>query len=580
MSQSNDLQQPLKCEGCGGIPGEKFEGCAHCQLFLTAFQTLPDTKPSKPVAICGGKARDVEPLQGFLKEKLCGDCQKPEGSNINCDLCATLKKTKEEGQPPFTKEQVEQLYAELKSRFIPPPTGRIFELVVLAYSLIIGSIDWTMHNCAFSTLVLMLSNSNAGLNSINQQTFAGYLLAVIINALQETGKCDPILLEVFRLELSRVSQNPSWTDWSYLVEFHDLYNVCVRHDVIIDDEVEFVLPNEDGSYNIQQTLSGKCGSKLVGAHKWSPCINVLSNGILSPNFNSRFRVSAVIIHRDDHFSIILLSQAIWLIDGKGTRNGPFKAESSIQELTIEEFQQLCLSNGVFYFFDEVPVVYSTLNLLGRQGLPPRKVFYGKRWYFLYDNGTMICETTGTMVYLQRTVFVNDDSGNHFRVFPHIPPPPLASCAQSDWVPPPPPAHCAQSGFFPPPPPLAPCASGHLGPELDFPPPPPQVPCVSSGYVPSPPPPQVSSASGPLVPPPLPQVSSASGHFVPQLCIIYGGEGKWFLNDKMGRNGKEIANGEILARDTYSHGERFFLSKKHLEEYLYITFRMFLNQEFR
>ncbi len=483
MSQNIDLkQQNNRCEGCGGISGENFEECPNCLSFLTAFQTLPDKKTTNPVAI-GGKAHDdVIPLQGFRSEKQCDQCRKPEGSNPACDLCATLKKSQEEGQPPFTKEQVKQLHLEMKSWFIPSPRGRTFELVVPLSSLTIGRIDWTTNNCAFSTLLLMLSNSNAGLNSINQQTFAGYLLAVIINALQETGKCDPIFIEVFRLELSIVSQNRDWSNWSYLVEFHELYNVCVRRNVIIDDEVDFVLPNDDGSYNIGQTLNRKCGSKLVGAHKWFPCVNDLSNGILSQDFYSRFRISSVVLHHDDHFSIILVNQGIWLIDGKGTRNGPFKAESSIQELTIEEFQQLCLSNGVFYFFEEVPVVYNTLNLFGIQDLPPRKVFYGKGWYFLYDNGTMICETTGTRVYLQRTVFVNDDSGNHFRVFPHIPPPPLASCAQSDWVPPPPPlAPCAQSGFFPPPPPLAPCASGHWGPELDFPPPPQQAPCAQSAH---------------------------------------------------------------------------------------------------
>jgi hypothetical protein len=453
MNQSNSSKQQFGCgqNGCGNHGAL----CPTCKKSFIASTEMKcpdgnsrctDSHPcdlcqsiansvieTKELVIGGGKAPDVIPLQDFKlcsSTTICEFCNKPEGSNPACDLCATLKKSQEDKQPPFTKEQVKQIHLEMKSRFIPPPTGRMFELVVPLSSLNIGSIDWTMHNCAPSAFVLMLSNSNAGLNSINQQTFAGYLLAVIINALQETGKCDPILLEVFRLELSIVSKNPAWTDWSYLVEFHDLYNVCVEHNVIIDDEVEFVLPNDDGSYNIRQTLNKKCGSKLVGLPKWFPCVNVLSNGILSQDFYSRFRISSVVLHHDDHFSIILVNQAIWLIDGKGTRNGPFKAESSIQELTIEQFQQLCLSNGVFYFLEEVPVVYETLNLLGRQGPPPRKVFYGGRWYFLYDDGSMICETTGTMVYLQRTVFVNDHSGNHFRVFPHIPPPPLASCAQS------------------------------------------------------------------------------------------------------------------------------------------------------
>lgn len=471
MNREFDLQQDLKCEGCGGIPGEKFEGCAHCLSFLTAFQTSPDKAPNNPVAVGGGKAPDVEPLQGFLKEKLCEECTKPVGSNPACDLCATLKKTQEEA-PPFTKEQVKQRHANMRSEFIPPPTGRIFDLVVPLSSPTIGSIDWTMHNCANSTLVLMLSSSNAGMNSINQQKFAGYILAVIINRLQESGKCDPILLEVFRLELSIISGNSSWSNWSELIEFQDLYKVCVDHQIILDNEVEFVLPNDNGLYNVGQTLTEKHGSTLIGAFKWNPSGNVLANGIFSSDFASRFRISAVILHCNDHFSIILISQGIWLIDGKGNRTGEFRAESSIQELTIEEFQKLCSLYGSFYFFEEIPFAYEMIHLFGRQDLPPRRVYYPVKWHFLYDDGTMICETTGTRVKLSRTVFMTDDRGNHFRVFPALPSP-QASCVSGPWVPP------------PPPPPPVPCAQSYWVPPT---PPPQQVPCANVAQALPPPPP--------------------------------------------------------------------------------------------
>jgi hypothetical protein len=400
------------------------------------------------------------PSQGFKVSSsgpICKYCKKPEGSNSNCGECVILKNTE---VSPFTKGDVEKLHANLKSGFIPSKTGRIFELVVLLHSLLIASIDWTMHNCAFSTLVLMLASSNAGLNSINQQTFAGYILAVIINRLQESGKCDPILLEVFRLELSILSRNSSWSNWSELVEFQNLYEVCVRHNIILDNEVEFVLPDDDGSYNVQQTLNGKCGSTLLQAYKWRPSMNVFANGILSLDLNSKFRISAVILHCDDHFSIVVFSQGIWLIDGKGKRTGAFKAESSICELTVEEFQKLCDLHGSFFFFEEIPFVYDTLNLLGRQGLPPIKVFYGKKWYFLYDDGTMICETTRITVNLQRTVFVYDNFGNHFRVFPlslSLPPPPTHSGQDVCVSPPPPPAPCVQVAPALPPPPPAPCS---------------------------------------------------------------------------------------------------------------------------
>ena len=109
----------------------------------------------------------------------------------------------------------------------------------------------------------------------------------------------------------------------------------------------------------------------------------------------------------------------------------------------------------------MPFVYETLNWLGRQDLPPRKVFYGKKWYFLYDDGTMMCETTRTIVNLQRTVFVYDNFGNHFRVFPALPPPPPAPCSQVAWALP------------PTPPPLLPACGAQVARAL----PPPQAACA-------------------------------------------------------------------------------------------------------
>lgn len=494
MNQNCYLQQPL----CGDpqCPGLS---CLGCQAFIeseTIHKSIPcphkasyccagklcdkcfDKKYPKE-AFGGGKGSDVIPEQDFKlcsSGTICEDCQKLKGSNPACDLCATLKQTQKD-EPLFTKQQVEQLRSRMRSEFIPPPTGRTFELVVLLFSLTIGSIDWTMHNCAFSAFVLMLSNSNAGLNSINQQTFAGYLLAVIINTLQETGKCDPILLEVFRLELSIVSQNPAWSNWSDLVEFQDLYKECVRHGIIFDKEVEFVLQKEDGSYNIGQILTGKRRSTLVGAYNWSPCMNFLTHGILSLDLKSKFRLSAVILHCDNHFWIIVFSQGIWLIDGKGKRDGQFKAESTIQELTIEGFQELCALYGAFYVFEEVPLVHEMRILSGIQGLPPRKVFYVKGWYFLYEDGIMICETTGTRVNLKRSVFVHDNFGNHLRLFPVLPPPP-APCASGPWSPPPafppPPPPCANVAQALPPPPSQPAPCAEVALALPPPPPPAQI----------------------------------------------------------------------------------------------------------
>lgn len=497
MSQNFDLQQQLRfgCgqNGCGNhgalshTCGKSFTdstemkcpdgnpGCSDetpCELCQSIAQSIVETRRG---AVGGSacEAPDVKLRQDFKPDSSgskCEFCQNPEGSNPACDLCVVLKKT-QEVPPPFTKGEVEKLHANLKSGFRPSPSGRIFELVVPLSSLTIGSINWTMHNCAFSAIVQMLASSNAGLNSINQQNFAGYILAVIINHIQETGKCDPIVLEVFRLELTTITGNPHWSKWTDLVEFQALYGVCVRHEIIIDRDVEFVPINDDGSYCIEQAL-GKCGSKLVEARNWTPHNNNISDGILSfPMFDSRYRITAVILYSRDHLSMVYITtdKEFWLVDGKGKSISDFNAESTIRKLTIEQFKELCAEQGLLYFFEEIPLLYDRLVLDGRQGLPPTKVFYSKGLYFLYNNGNMFCETTKKMVNLQRPVFVTDEYGRHFEVIPPLlsPPSPQTPCAQVGWVPP------------PSPPPQY--ASGSSGPPPAFPPP--QPPCASVIHVP-------------------------------------------------------------------------------------------------
>lgn len=307
---------------------------------------------------CGGKASDVDPLQ--KARVLCSDCNRKP--NPSCEVCAMMIMTQEE--PPFTKEQVDQLVREMKRWFCSSHKG-IIQLTVLQNSMLIGRIDWRMHNCACSVLVLMLSSSNAALNSINQQIFAGYILAVIINSIQETGSCDPIVLEVFRLELTNLSGNPVWSNWSELVEFHKLYDICVEKNIINTDEVVFVPSNDDDS-TVKKALNGKCGSTLVGAYNYPPSIYVVANGILSADICSKHGLRAVVLHKHDHFSIIILIDGgIFLIDGKGERVDDFKAKSKLLELTFLQFQELCAAHGAFYLFEEIPFVSE------RQDIPPQ-----------------------------------------------------------------------------------------------------------------------------------------------------------------------------------------------------------------
>jgi hypothetical protein len=560
MSQLPDLQQQSICgeKGCGNH-GALCPTCA--KSFTDSTKTkCPDGNPrcsdKNPCDFCQGTAQslvetsgkahhDVVPLQKV--HDLCSNCQ--TNQNLSCQVCAKMRMTQE--ALPFTMDDVKRLHSNLMSQFVPSQTGKKFELVVLLNVLNIGRIDWTMNNCAFSTSVLMLSSSNAGLNSINQQIFAGYILAVIIKSLQETGSCDPIVLEVFRLELSILSENPAWSNWSELTDFKNLYNVCVKHNVIISPNVEFVPPNDDGSYNLRPALDGKFGSVMVEAQKWVPSIEDIGNGILSEDGQSRFLISSMCLHSNGHFFTVIFCQGFWLIDGKGKRTGEFTAESSMRKLSMDELKNVCRQCGAFFFLQEVPVEYDLIILSGKKSLSNEEFFYAKDWYSLNNDGTMVCKKTEKKITLCRTVFMYTKDGKHFQVFPPNPPP--APSAQCVWFPPPPPpAPSAQCVWVPPPPP------------------PPPAPCAQSGWF-LPPPPPAPCASGPLVPPPPPQAAGVQvSHRVLKvdtntMDMIYA-KSSWFLNTK-GRDGKNLATGYIIGTGKtcqYKFGESAFSSKDELE----------------
>lgn len=438
MSQTNHLQQ--KKYGCGQNGcGQNGGLCPTCEKSFTASTTTncPDGNPrcsdETQCDLCrataeslvktreragGGKVCDVKPLQRLTKDQLCLDCQKRDPQQ-GCLVCATMRNTLE--LQPFTKGNVEELHKNLKGQFKPSRTGGTFALRIRLDNCAVGSINWTMHNCAFSTLVLMLSTSNAGMNSINQKTFAGYVLAVIINSLQETGKCDPIVLEVFRFELTVLSGNPAWSNWSELTDFQELYNFCVDNKIIIDDKVQFV-PQKT---HVAPFLNGKTVSLCVEAHGWVPSISHMAHGIFSSNGGSRFRISAIILHNDKHFSVIIVKDGFWLIDGKGKRTCEFTADSTITRLTCVEAQKLCEERGAFYFLEEVPFIYEDVVLSGKKDLPPINVIYGEKIVFIHDDGKIIFQEPNKTCFLMNSFIGIDEFGKHIRVFPYLPPPPAS-----------------------------------------------------------------------------------------------------------------------------------------------------------
>jgi len=476
MSQLNGSKQKYDCgqNGCGQNGcGQNGSLCPTCEKSFMASTEMkcPDgnscCSDETPCDLCnasalslvetkeragGGKACDVKPLQHLRRDQLCQDCQKGDPQQ-GCPVCAMMRNTFE--LEPFTKKQVEQLHKNLKDQFKPSLTGRTFALRIPLDNWTVGSIDWTMNNCAPSALVLMLSSSNAGMNSINQKIFAGYLLALIINSLQETGKCDTIVLEVFRFELTVLSGNPAWSNWSELTGFQELYNFCVDNKIIIDDKVQFVPPG----MNVAQFLDGKAGSVCVEAQKWVPSHIHFANGVCSSDVESRFHISAIILHNGAHFSVIIVKDGFWLIDGKGERLGEFTAMSTITRLTCVEAQKLCAQHGAFYFLEEVPRVYENVVLSGKKDLPPIKVIYGEKFVFIHDDGKIIFQEPNKTCFLMNSFIGIDEFGKHIRVFPYLPRPPAspAPCGKVSLALPPSllPAHRAQVAPALPPPP-APC----------------------------------------------------------------------------------------------------------------------------
>jgi len=424
MSKNFDLQQQFSfgCgqNGCGNHGGlcptcEKSfiastemkcpDGNSHCTdaKLCNLCQSIAQSVVKTRGWAFGGsacEAPDVKPLQRLrtAADKLCLDCQRGNPQQ-GCSVCAMMRKTHE--VEPFTKQAVEQLYKNLKEQFKPSLTGRTFQLKIALDSQTIGSIDWTMHNCAHSAFVLMLASSNAGMNSINQKIFAGYMLAVIIKSLQETGKCDPILLEVFRLELSNLFRNLAWSNWSELTDFGNLYNECVKLNIILGDNV-VIVPQK---MHVAPFLNGKTVSLCVEAQQWVPSINHLKYGIFSSDTNSRFCLKGAVLFPNNHFSVIqIIGEQIWLIDGMGKRTGEFTAESTKTRLkNVSDFQQMCSDYGAFFFFEEIPSFFEAK--FDSSLFPPQQA-------------------------------------TSAQIVPALPPPP-APCASGPWSPPP---------AFPPPPP--------------------------------------------------------------------------------------------------------------------------------
>jgi len=300
------------------------------------------------------------------------------------------------------------------------------------------------NNSALSSLLVAISSFNAGMMSINGRTFCGYVITNIIENLQDGGRCDQNLLEVLRTGLTDISKKSEWND------FEELYNFCVEKKIIASSKIQDLPTSDDGSHKVAPILNGKAEFVCLKGNKWIPSRLHFANGVCSSDGDSRFQISAIILHNGAHFLVIVVRDGFWLIDGKEKRTGELTAGSTINRLTCVEAQKMCAEHDTFYFLEEVPIVYENVVLSGKKDLPPIKVIYREKFVFIHDDGKIIFQEPNKTGFLMNSFIGIDEFGKHIRVFPYLPPPPAspAPYAQVARALPPPQAACAQVSLVP------------------------------------------------------------------------------------------------------------------------------------
>jgi hypothetical protein len=198
-----------------------------CELCQSIAQSVVETKG---LAIGGGKAHDVIPLQGFLNKELCEDCKKTVGSNPRrCVICASIFDSPlNPAQPlihydknfgpaegsfgPFTPETTKRTLEDFKRSFEESNThgfpftkidgfkrsgNRLKDLI--KEGTILG-IEGFNNSCFYVMVFWMLSQGNMH-ERINTDCLSGHILYKILWDLRERLFVGRDIVEAFRLSL-------------------------------------------------------------------------------------------------------------------------------------------------------------------------------------------------------------------------------------------------------------------------------------------------------------------------------------------------------------------------------------------
>lgn len=237
MSREFDLQKFIK-DHPNGCPHEN-RRCDHINMELCdpCIENLMKTEVIPvEVAVSGGracKADDVQPTQEFKVSSsvpICQGCQKPEGSNACCKICASFQESYEtarngdqnpdipvsiqfqEGVGPrledlcaLTPEEVEKSVHLLRCVFM----SMVLPLIPVASSIPNSHVglwrgcEWSSGNC-WLVVILQMFQTGSWNTSINVSNPLGNALWILVHKLRTTGFLSRQELQAFRRLMAEI----------------------------------------------------------------------------------------------------------------------------------------------------------------------------------------------------------------------------------------------------------------------------------------------------------------------------------------------------------------------------------------
>jgi len=556
MNHREDLKQQSNiCDGCANISGTDPDNCVFCLSFLESFAT---DQQLQPVALGGGNGLDIQSKQEFISSSglICESCQKPEGSNSQCQICAFFKESAETARngdknpdvplsikfqegvgprqedlcaltPDEVQKSVDLFRCVFWSKVLPliPVESRVLDSHVGLWR----GCEWSSGNCWFVVLLQMFQTGSWH-TSINVSNPLGNALWILVHELRTRGFVPRQRLQAFRrLMAENIGQNEKGT----LFENGQM------------DPFEALKMLEDaGAFKYYFSLSSNYFIQGINA---TPVIDLGRSPSSSTNLTERTNALGIDIQFDQNSNFSFLPAVVVRVSQSEQKSGsivdfPNYAKFDICQLAFQIMSVLLFIKGHYLtvfirlmYDPKTDTIYTTYWVSDSKSDDPDcghhvpsivkidQEHFERLWWNHAVSITCVripdvvqidgnpYERIGA--YLKPLIPVRESlpqcNEDQYMIFGPNREILIKECTrfqqdfqrQSQ-------APCASGPLVPPPPPPAPSASGQW-----VPPPPPQAPCSSGQWVP-PPLPQAPCSSGQWVPPPLPQAPCSSGQWVP------------------------------------------------------------------